>query len=291
MEQPTLTHSGLPVSQEDLLLINQFAKSTLSPEQVYIFSLHLCDNDVDRDFERFDNDALHHLGRLLLGKSGLFDHQWSALGQTARLFRTEVIQEPSLRTAAGDPYQWLKGWAYLLRTEKNQDLISEIDGGIKKEVSVGCAASRSICSICGAEHGHCDHIKGQTYDGQLCFLELKDVTDAYEWSFVAVPAQRRAGILKRFSQDPGGSADLRREAELGRKYLAALRQEVLRLAMLSDDQLDAALFRKAAGRLEEPELLELKRSLETRAAKRFPPVVQLRRASGQPLEDAGDFLV
>ena len=36
-------------------------------------------------------------------------------------------------TAAGDPYCWLKGWAYLMRTEKNADLITEIEGGIKKE--------------------------------------------------------------------------------------------------------------------------------------------------------------
>ena len=225
---------GLEVTAEDLALINRLAKAELEAEQVYAFAVRLCDNEVDRDFERFDSEALERLGELMVGKSGIFDHQWSAQGQTARIYKTEVVREPAVRTAAGEGYRWLKGWAYLLRTEKNGDLIAEIEGGIKKEVSVGCSVGRSVCSICGAESGGCAHVRGQVYDGGLCFMELKDVTDAYEWSFVAVPAQRRAGILKRFGQErDGGEQALRKEAELGRKYLRELRREVVRLAMLA----------------------------------------------------------
>ena len=76
--------------QEELALINQFAKTDLTEEQVYTFSVRLCDNEVDRDFERFDGAALERLGELFLGKSGIFDHQWSAERQTARIYRTEV---------------------------------------------------------------------------------------------------------------------------------------------------------------------------------------------------------
>ena len=282
---------GLAVTAEDLALINGLAKTELAAEQVYAFTLRLCDNEVDRDFERFDNQALERLGELLVGKSGIFDHQWSARGQTARIYKTEVVREPAVRTEAGDEYRWLKGWAYLLRTEKNGDLIAEIEGGIKKEVSVGCSAGRSVCSTCGAENGECAHVPGQVYDGGLCFRELKDITDAYEWSFVAVPAQRKAGVLKRFGQEREGDGALRKEAELGRKYLKALRREVTRLAMLADDGLDGGIFAKAMERLEEPELLELRRDYEARAAKRFPPPVQLRRRDGGRAEDAEAFLV
>lgn len=282
---------GLEVTAEDLALINRLAKAELSAQQVYVFALRLCDNEVDRDFERFDNEALERLGELLTGKSGIFDHQWSARGQTARIYKTEVVREPAVRTQAGDGYRWLKGWAYLLRTEKNQDLIAEIEGGIKKEVSVGCSAGRSVCSTCGAENGECAHVPGQVYDGGLCFRELKDITDAYEWSFVAVPAQRAAGVLKRFGQERDGDLLLRKEAELGRKYLKELRREVARLAMLADDGLDGGIFAKAAERLEEPELLELRRAYESRAARRFPAPVQLRRRDAEPPEDAEAFLV
>ena len=110
--------------REELQYINQFAKTTLTEDQVYAFSVRLCDNEVDRDFERFDTAALEALGELFVGKSGVFDHQWSAHGQTARIYRTEVVREPAQMTMAGDVYYWLKAWAYLLRTEKNTELIA-----------------------------------------------------------------------------------------------------------------------------------------------------------------------
>ena len=269
--------AGLPGKQE-LEAINRFARTPLTAEQAYTFSLRLCDNEVDRDFERFSAPALERLGELFVGKSGVFDHQWSARGQTARIYRTEVVREPSMTTAAGDEYRWLKGWAYLLRTEKNADLIAEIEGGIKKEVSVGGSVRHSVCSICGAEGG-CRHVKGQVYDGKLCFMELREPADAYEWSFVAVPAQRSAGVLKRFGQEDRQLARLREEAALGRKYLAELRREVVRLAMLADDRLDGGVFARAAERMEEPELLAMKGAYGAQAAKRFPAAPQLRPRS------------
>ena len=277
--------------REELAYINQFSKTELTEEQVYVFSVRLCDNEVDRDFERFDTTALERLGELFVGKSGIFDHQWSAKGQTARIYRTEVVREESMVTAAGDGYCWLKGWAYLLRTEKNQDLIAEIEGGIKKEVSVGCSMGRSVCSICGAENGACSHIRGETYDGRLCFTELRDPQDAYEWSFVAVPAQRNAGVLKHFGQNGDGSAMLEKQAALGRKYLAELRREVTRLAMLTDDGLDGKVFAKAVSRLDEPELQELKKAYEARMTKKFPSASQLRRKDAAEKSDETMFLV
>ena len=277
--------------REELAYINQFAKTELTEEQVYVFSVRLCDNEVDRDFERFDTTALERLGELFVGKSGIFDHQWSAKGQTARIYRTEVVREESMVTAAGDGYCWLKGWAYLLRTEKNQDLIAEIEGGIKKEVSVGCSMGRSVCSICGAENGACSHIRGETYDGRLCFTELRDPQDAYEWSFVAMPAQRNAGVLKHFGQNGDGSAMLEKQAALGRKYLAELRREVTRLAMLTDDGLDGKVFAKAVSRLDEPELQELKEAYEARMTKKFPSASQLRRKDAAEKSDETMFLV
>ena len=92
-KEQTTVEPGTPDGQ-DLAEINRLAKTPLAPEQVYTFNLRLCDNEVDRDLERFDPDALEELGRLFLGKSGVFDHQWSARGQSARIYKTEVIREP-----------------------------------------------------------------------------------------------------------------------------------------------------------------------------------------------------
>ena len=282
--------SGVPAEAE-LAEINRFAKSPLQAEEVYAFSLRLCDNEVDRDWERFDETALSTLGDLFVGKSGIFDHQWTAEGQTARIYRAQVVRESAQVTAAGDGYCWLKAWAYLLRTEKNADLIAEIEGGIKREVSVGCSVARRVCSICGAEGGTCQHVPGQRYGEQLCYLELREPTDAYEWSFVAVPAQRKAGVLKRYGPEDEGVARLRAQAELGRKYLRELRREVTRLAMLADDGVDGGALAKAAEHLEEPELLELKRVYEAQAARRFPPAPQLRSRGTARTEDKTEFLI
>lgn len=271
-----------PVGAEELAEINRFTRTPLTAEEVYCFALRLCDNEVDRDFERFDTETLSALGDLFVGKSGLFDHRWSAEGQTARLYRTEIVTEPETKTAAGDGYCWLKGWAYLLRTEGNAELIREIEGGIKKEVSVGCSVKRGVCSICGAEDGSCEHQKGQRYGGKLCYRELREAVDAYEWSFVAVPAQRAAGVVKKFTGEARFPAEgelkrLRGEAALGRKYLGELRKEVLRLALLADDALEGAILEKAMENLGEEELMALKEGYERRAARRYPLTPQLPR--------------
>lgn len=135
------------ITDGDMALINVQAKTPLTPEQIYTFAVRLCDNQVDRDFERFPRKSLERLAELFVGKSGIFDHCWTAAGQTARLYKVEVVDEPGQKTKAGDALSWLKGYAYMVRTESNQDLIAEIEGGIKREVSVGCSVARMTCSI------------------------------------------------------------------------------------------------------------------------------------------------
>ena len=63
------------LTKEELDQINRFSKAELTADQVYTFSVRLCDNEVDRDFERFGTEDLERLGELFLGKSGIFDHQ------------------------------------------------------------------------------------------------------------------------------------------------------------------------------------------------------------------------
>ena len=282
---------GLVLEEADLALIHQLSRKKLTREEVYAFCVRLCDNEVDRDGERFSAECLGELARLFVGKSGIFDHLWSAAGQTARIYRTELVREEGTLTQAGDGYCYLKGYAYLLRTEKNRDLIAEIEGGIKKEVSVGCAVERAVCSICGADlrSGSCGHVKGQEYEGKLCFAELQGATDAYEWSFVAVPAQRNAGVIKTFDTQ---REQLEREARLGRKYLAGLKDEVARLGALADPELESGVLKGIADKLEEGELLALRRAYEVRLDKLYPAQTQLNYSGAQQREQKdGAFLI
>ena len=294
------------VTAEELSRINEFAKCELSAGEIYTFAVKLCDNEIDRDCERFTRETLAQLAELFVGKCGIFDHEWSAKEQTARIYRTELV-ETKERTKAGDGYCYLKGYAYMLRTEKNAELIAEIEGGIKKEVSVGCSVKESACSICGKEIGLCGHEKGKVYDGKLCYAELKDASDAYEWSFVAVPAQPKAGVMKRYGQEEAGSlkalvgqrgsrANLRelekleKQAELGRTYLGELKKEVCRLMLTAEKGFDGETVEKMTEKLGEEELKELKRVYGEKSAKMLGTQLCY-GGEARKAEDESDFRV
>ena len=44
--------------------INSQARAELTAEQVYVFSVRLCDDQIDRDGERFDTAALPALAKI-----------------------------------------------------------------------------------------------------------------------------------------------------------------------------------------------------------------------------------
>ncbi len=190
--------TGSP-TDEDMTLINKYSLRELQKDEVFCFSIILCDNDIDRDFECFDEDALKSLERLFVGKTGILNHSMKSEDQSCRTYKTQLIHDKTRQTVTGEPYIYLKAWCYTVKSEKNESLIKDIESGIKKEVSINCASKRKVCSICGSEK--CNHISGKIYGGDYCHKTIKDITDAYEWSFVAVPAQRNAGVTKSFKKE------------------------------------------------------------------------------------------
>lgn len=255
---------------QDALLqeLNQFTRRTHILDEVYLLDVLLCDNEVDRDFERFSDSALETLKTLFVGKTGIFDHDPSGKNQTARIFSTRLETHPEQLTSTGVPYTCLKANAYMVRTAGNADFIREIDAGIKKEVSISCSARSHTCSICGKDRRltGCPHVQGELYQGMLCHTILSDITDAYEWSFVAVPAQRNAGVTKQY----GGSADhdritvLQKQLQSQQAQLSAaeedIRKELVTLCYLSGQPLQKSLL-QAAERMTFPELLDLRQQL------------------------------
>ena len=188
--------------------INALTRRRFKAEELYTFPVVLCHNDIDRDFERFSDDALDEMAKLFVGTTIIENHDPDTRNQVARLYDTEVIAEPETLTKDGRPYRYLKGYAYMVRTDSNADLITEIDAGIRKEVSVGCNAQKRICSVCGKDINTepCDHVKGHEYDGVTCSHILDGISDVYELSFVAVPAQVGAGVTKHFTEKGGNKA-------------------------------------------------------------------------------------
>ena len=268
--------------------INAQAKAKLTAAQVYVFSLRLCDDQVDRDGERFDTQALPELAKLFIGKTGIVDHRWSSDAQVARIFATEVVCEEGI--------SYIKAWAYIRRGGKGDDVIADIEAGIKKEVSVGCAMGRAVCSVCGSEYGSCGHQKGEAYDGAVCCVILREPMDAYEFSFVAVPAQRDAGVLKgmaagrrnlkELAQEFGMQAEYRtlfKDAQLGQQYRKQVQDDVVRLCLSLDLGVAEPVLRSVMEKAGAEELLQMKQALNMRLSEAMPMQTQL-RLGGKPAQ-------
>ena len=271
--------TGVPTSGQ-LEAINAQARAKLTAEQVYVFSVRLCDDQMDRDYERFDTAALPQLAKLFIGKTGIVDHKWSSDAQVARIFATEVVRE--------DGISYLKAWAYIRRGGHGDEVIADIEAGIKKEVSIGCSMGRSVCSVCGGDYGVCGHQKGETYDGQVCCAILREPMDAYEFSFVAVPAQRGAGVLKgmggrnaslkELAEEFGAQAEYRvlyKQAQLGKQYEKQLQNDVVRLCLVLELGAEEPLLRSVMEKTGAEELLQLKKALENRVRECMPVQTQL----------------
>lgn len=246
------------MEKEILEKINRFTRREFCGEELYVFSVILCDNEIDRDGERFSDKALEQLKGLFIGKTGIFDHDPSTTNQTARIFDTELITDDTRTTKNGEPYKYLKGSAYMVRTDENKNLINEIDGGIKKEVSISCSAAKKICSVCGRPRGSCQHIPGSSYSGKSCHTVLDDITDAYEWSFVAVPAQVNAGVTKKFTEsdvsEKAASVEFEGEEEL--------RRDIRRLAFIKGGRAAAATADIQTKSMNTVQLIHMKKAYE-----------------------------
>ncbi len=193
--------------------------------------------------------------------------------QTARIYSAEVVTDTDRKTSDGEPYTYIKAKAYMVRTEKNKDLIAEIDAGIKKETSVGCCVSDISCSICGRNiktHG-CEHQKGKMYGGKLCCYHLSEPTDAYEWSFVAVPAQKNAGVIKSFN--PVNETE--KLAALANEYRDELKADVIRSAASVIPEMKSSSVEEICESLSVKALREMRDAFRENARKNLPVVRQL----------------
>lgn len=288
-------NSGAPTAVQ-LEAINVQAKARLNGDQVYVFSLRLCDDQIDRDYERFDTRALAGLAKLFIGKTGIVDHKWSAENQVARIFETQVVQENGV--------SFIKAWAYIRRGGANDEIIADIETGIKKEVSVGCSMGRAVCSVCGSEYGTCGHMKGEAYDGQICCAILQEPVDAYEFSFVAVPAQRDAGVLKalggrkcclkELAEEFGAQAEYRtlyKQAELGKRYQKELEDSIVRLGLALELGVAEPVLRNIAKTAAAEDLLALKAAWEERINEMMPVTTQLVGKNRKQEEMESGFLI
>lgn len=192
------------INDADFEKINKYALREMTADDVFTFKVKMADNSTDdRNFEPFTLNALKQLKDLYVGRTMGKDHKHSADTQCARIYDTDLVESDKTNGVNGEKVYDLVAKCYMARTKENEGLIAEIEAGIKREVSTSCSCSKVLCSICGADlsKDYCYHRMSKEYDGKMCYHLLDEVKDAYELSFVAVPAQPQAGTYKAFDGD------------------------------------------------------------------------------------------
>jgi hypothetical protein len=224
IKQKSLSESNV-VDDKDLELINKHTLVPLEAGDVYTFKVQICDNDIDRVGDKMSDSFLEQVAEHITGVTGLKDHDWNVDNQLARLYDAEVVEDKDNETKLGEPRKYVLGKAYTL--SKNKDLIDNINAGLLKETSISFNSEGDTCSICGnpmvkddSDIGHCceGHVAGRIYDNKICYNKLDRLIDILEWSLVAVPCQRRAGIN---NKSIGGNNIMRKAELLIRQFMSS----------------------------------------------------------------------
>lgn len=150
-------------TKEQLDNINLFTRRNVDANETYVFSMILCNTNIDEEYEVFDTDALLKLGDLLIGKT--------ADSKPARIFSTEVYN-----TGCTD---FLKIFAYTLE----EKMLQKIENSGTNR-TLGCSIEKT-CSICGEDISskNCKHTKGKIYSGKLCYHILSNPANILSWDF------------------------------------------------------------------------------------------------------------
>ena len=158
----------------DFELIKSFIKSEdITPNDLFVYPVRLCDNCKDRDGERFSDAALNSIAILSVGVVGIKNHDWSSENAHSRIYKADIEEVDGIKSVIG--------YAYTLVTNSTTEFINNIKSGLLAEVSIGFSAKN---------YSELDGIR-----------VIEDVDDVFEWSFVAVPAQPKAGVVKNMSKE------------------------------------------------------------------------------------------
>ena len=159
---------GTPSPDDYQLIIKTLASADLKQEDIFVYPVRLCDNKVDSANEFFSEKSLNELAELFVGMPGIYNHDWKDAREIhSRIYKTEVIEEDN-------GYKYLLGYAYTT----DDAVIKGIKEGMLKEVSVGFETGK---------------VSEPDADGVSC---IETVTRAFEYSFVTVPCQANARVLK-----------------------------------------------------------------------------------------------
>jgi hypothetical protein len=174
--------------------VNRFALRPLSEEEVAVFTLDLCNNQVDRHYSRFPEEELERVNALTPGRPLMERHDLAGTLPRGTFFRSRLHRENDRVSVRPD--------VYVLRSGANRDFILNIEGGVYRETSIGFSFRRPECSICGRDLRACTHVPGRSYGGKVCHFIMRGVIDVIEGSVVPAGSQGTRFVARQHAPGP-----------------------------------------------------------------------------------------
>jgi hypothetical protein len=182
----------------DLAAVNQYALKPQGAEDVAIFQMDLCNDQVDRHFSRFPKEELAKINGMVPGRPLMERHDMRGSLPRGTFFRSGIHEEGGVMSVRPE--------VYVLRTKENEEFIRQIEGGVYRETSIGFVFERPECAVCGKDMRVCEHIAGRMYEGKQCHYLMRNVVDVIEGSVVGAGSQGTGFVAARRVEELGGCA-------------------------------------------------------------------------------------
>lgn len=180
----------------DMDAVNAMTLRPFGQEEVAVFTLDLCHNQVDRHHSRFPEEELARINEMTPGRPLMERHDVRGSLPRGTFYRSRLHREAGRVSVRPD--------VYVLRTADNADFITHIEGGVYRETSIGFSFQTPECSVCGKDLRTCPHVPGREYEGRVCHFIMRGVLEVLEGSVVAsgsqgtgfVPREARGNALE-----------------------------------------------------------------------------------------------
>lgn len=205
--------SGDTIPDDHLEAINALqaerGKPALTADDVIVRPIRLVGNQVTAIYTRFYDPDIYLLASQMPGAPLLIGHDYAS-SPIGTFYKAEVNKDSD--------GLWLDGWFYLPNDEQGRQAASRIDSGVFNEASLGWKYTEAVCSVCGRDYfgapdanGEvCTHWRGETYDGQVCYIYTTGDIEFLEGSVVfrgAHPGTNVGGYLAAAASKAGAIAD------------------------------------------------------------------------------------
>ncbi len=218
------------------------------------------------------------LAELFVGATASATMTGAAKNQVARIYRTELVTEKAKPPRAAKRMSISRGFAYMLRTEANTELIAQIEGGIKRAKRAWAARWRRAYAASAAPRSEtCSHrkrarstaMKGAApcsrarlthYRMELCCRSGAEKRGRYKKLHrkrSRARLCRRVRALKKSPRSSAGSILIRSEPRCFGCASCAMK--------------NAPALEKSVQLMEEPELIKLKDAFEEASASSIRP--------------------